>query len=280
MVHGLSSGRSRRAPKGALLIFACVALLWTSVASASVALAISPQLLELLVAPGDELGDVVSYTNTGTQPVSVSIQLTDFTIDGDGQAIEATPATHPSTLVPYLKISPLRADVAPGQRVYFRYAIKAPENFTHLRTMVYFVARPVRKTTKVSAAIFVPRIGIPIYLENRQARPAALHVGDVKWQRDAKGDVVLHVPVTNDGERLHRPGGFIQVRSAAGTKNVPFNEQGNPVLPGQTRQFAVPLNDVGGGELSLQVRVMTSTRSVFNKEYRIAGGETPSPSSR
>jgi hypothetical protein len=275
-----SKTTARRAPKGALLALGFLtSLLVATAAAGAVALAISPQLLELLVSPGAELADVVSYTNTGTETVSVSVQLVDFVIDGDGKVMEIPPATDASTLVPYVKISPLRLTVSPGQKVYFRYAIKAPQRFTHVRTMVYFVARPVQKQSKRAAAVFVPRIGIPIYLENRHAKPALLRVGDVKWQRDAKG-VVLHVPITNEGERLYRPGGFIQVRSASGTKNVAFNESGNPVLPGQNRRFTVPLTEVGGGELSLQVRVTTSPRAVFNREYRVAAGETSSPSSR
>ena len=243
----------------------------------AVSLAISPQIVELLVNPGSTTDDAISYTNTGTTPVALSIELTDFTIGADGKAVELPPGTHGSTLVPYLKISPLRINVAAGQKVYIRYSIQAPAQFTHLRTMVYFVARPTQKPTGRAAVVLVPRIGMPIYLENRQAKAAALQVGDVRWQRDPKG-VVLHVPVTNDGERLYRPGGFVQVKSAGGTKNFAFNDGGNPVLPGQTREFAMPLTEVGGGELSLQLRVMTSARGVYNRDYRIAAGDTP-PSS-
>lgn len=228
-------------------------------------MAVTPQIIEAVIDGGATVNDAISYTNAGSEPVSVTMQVADFDISTDGKVRELPPGTIPASAVPYLKISPVRIEVAPNQRVFFRYSMTAPESFTHLRAMIFFSAYPAGPRQSRAAAVMVPRLGIPLYVENRRSKAASLELSNATVERDAAGAPVLRISLENRGDRLFRPGGSVQVRSSSGTKSLPFNESSNPVLPGHIRHFELPLAAAGGGESSIRLRLTTSHRTVLNR---------------
>lgn len=266
-----------RAPQGALVVLAL--LCGSSVRSVQAAsMAVTPQIIESVIDGGASLNDAISYTNVGAEPVSVTVQIADFDIGPDGKVKELPPGTNAASAVPYLRISPVRIEVAPNQRVFFRYSLTAPETFTHLRAMIFFSAYPSGPRQRRSAAVMVPRLGIPMYVESRRSRAASLELSSATVDRNDAGVPVLRIRLENRGDRLFRPGGSVQVRSSSGTKSLPFNESSNPVLPGHTRQFELPLAAAGGGELSIRLRLTTSHRTVLNRELRVRAEPSSSDS--
>jgi hypothetical protein len=255
-------------------------LLSAAQTASAASMAVTPQIIEAVIDGGTSLNDAISYTNVGTEPVSVRLQVADFDIGTDGKVRELPPGTIPASAVPYLKISPVRIDVAPNQRVFFRYSLTAPESFTHLRAMIFFSAYPAGPRQRRAAAVMVPRLGIPMYVESRRSNAASLELASATAGRDAAGAPVLRVSLENRGDRLFRPGGSVQVRSSSGTKSLPFNESSNPVLPGHTRHFEIPLAAAGGGELSIRLRLTTSHRTVLNRELRVPAEPSSSDSPR
>lgn len=256
------------------LFVLCLSLI-PAAASSSVSIALSPQVVEKIVTPGSTIADVISYTNLGSEATSVSLELSDFTATEQGQAVEHPPTTQPSSLVPYLKISPLRQNVAPNERVYFRYTVQTPQSFTHLRAMVLFVSRPVQRSREKSSAVIVPRMGVPLYVESSRARAASLEVEHVEWDRKPR-EVLLRVTVRNRGQRVFRPGGTVQVESRrVPAQTIPFNDGAAPVMPDHKRTFTIPMTEVGGGELALKLRINTSPLTVFEREYKIESASSP-----
>jgi hypothetical protein len=265
------------APRGALVILALLPFVVAQNATAA-SMAITPQIIEAVIDGSASLNDAISYTNVGTEPVTVTMQVADFDIGTDGRVRELPPGTNPASAVPYLKVSPVRIEVAPNQRVFFRYSLTAPESFTHLRAMVFFSAYPAGPRQRRSAAVMVPRLGIPMYVESRRSDAASLELASATVENDAAGAPVLRVSLENRSDRLFRPGGSVQVRSSSGTKSLPFNESSNPVLPGHTRHFEIPLAAAGGGELSIRLRLTTSHRTVLNRELRVPAEPSSSDS--
>lgn len=250
-------------------VAAVVIASWAGDAEGALSVSLSPQIVEKTANPGRKVSDVISFTNASDDSLAVSIELADFTIDERGEVVEKPPGTEPTTLVPYLKLSPLRLEVAPGERVFFRYSIALPQQFDHLRTMIFFVSRPVRKQTGRAVTIVVPRLGIPLYVENRRAKVADVKVEEVVTERSTSDHsmVTVRVKMRNVGQRLIRPGGTIDVEAGP---SFQFNVGSQPVLPGQTRVFTTPLQGVGGGDLSINVRLTSSVRGIFSGRYRIA----------
>jgi len=260
------------APFGALL------LLSLSVRAAEprpdVSISITPPFIEKVAADRTQLSDSLSYTNDGTVPLLVSVDFADFSVSEEGGVSEEPPGSQHTSLVPYLRLSPGTIRVGPGQRVFFRYAVDTPPEFDQLRGMVYFSAVP-QVPGAANQVLVVARAGVPLYVENRRSRPAALQVEEPTWERESGGYLILKTATRNTGERNIRPSGFVRVRSKDDTfdKTFDFNEGREPVLPGQRRRWEMTFGPVPQGALSVETRFSTSTRTSYESEAWIPAAQ-------
>jgi len=258
-----SSLRSR-APQGVLLLLPLVATAAPS--PPAISIAIVPPHIEKAVGSTSKVADAIEFTNQGSVPVVVSVDLADFGVDESGEVAEKPPGSQPVSLVPYLRVSPSSLRVAPSQRVYFRYSAEPPADFKQLRAMIYFSSRP-EVPERANQVLVVARMGVPLYVESRQARPAALRVDEVAWERsgDPRDRLTLKLRTSNDGERNIRPSGYVEVRSPDGRfdRSYAFNEGQEPVLPGQKRRWEMSFGPVPKGELEVEVRFAVSPRASY-----------------
>lgn len=266
----------QRAAALTLMLFAVVARAQTPQSGPrrpQISIALAPPVIEKIVRPSGHLTDTISLTNNSVLPVIVSVDFADFHVTADGQVQELPPGTDPeSSLAAYLKITPLKIRVEPQGRAFFKYSVDAPEAFKQLRTQVFFTAVPVVPNS-ANQVTFVPRLGVPLYVESTAAKPAALHADHIEWKRSPDNQsITLSLSLRNEGERNIRPQGFVEVRSADGkfSKTFPFNEGNEPVLPGQQRAWNRVFGPVPGGDLSIRLRFETSPRTSFDQQYRIA----------
>lgn len=249
-------------------------------AAAQLGVAIAPARIEALVPPGGKTTETLSFSNTSAVPLSVGVEVVDFDASPTNDVIEQPSGTSANSLAPYLRIAPLQVEVAPGQQVFFRCALRAPARFTQLRAMIYFVAHPRVAKKGAAEVVIVPRLGIPAYLENLKARPGTLDVHAVSARRTGdKGDQLeLDLDVTNIGERNIRPTGYLRVRAVDGSfdKAFPFNQGSEPVLPGHRRTWKPTFGPVPGGGLSLRLRFETSPSTSHESDLTVP----PASSSR
>lgn len=239
---------------------------------AGVSVSLAPPFVEKLVRPGAKLQDSIIYMNESETPMMVTVDFADFAVDESGQVQEMPTGTDPSTLARYLRVSPLKVRVEPQARAVFRYNVTAPESFAQLRTQIFFSSTPIVPEAP-NQVLFVARLGVPLYVESTAAKPASLKVHEVKWERskDDPSELILHLQVTNEGERNIRSNGYLQVRSKNGdfSKTFPFNDSNEPVLPGQKRDWRLGFGPIPAGELSLSLRFATSPRSMFEENYEV-----------
>lgn len=253
------------------------AILFPTPALGAVTISLSPPYVEQVARPGGEIQGVIAYENLGDQPVAATVELADFAVNENGEVIELPAGVDSSSLAPYMKVSPPRVEVVPGQRVHFRYSIAPPPEFGQLRAQLYVTSVP----TTVAAGnqvVVAPRMGVPVYLENADAAPPSLEVGAVAWERhpDDPGQILLRLSVKNTGGRNIRPDGFVQVRSPdRSVANFDFNQGNEPVLPGQVRQWQFIFGPVSPGALSVSLRFETSPRDQFaaSADLPAAAGE-------
>lgn len=262
-----------------IVVSALVALLLASLTHGqtenrrpAVSIALAPPFIEKAMRPNGKLTDTISLTNNGTLPVLVSIDFADFRVNRDGHAEELPPGTDPTSLASYLRITPLQLRVAPQGRAFFRYSINAPAEFKQLRSQIFFSSKPIVANAP-NQVLFVPRMGVPLYVENLAAKPASIKVDRIKWSRSVenKDMLVLEMLASNEGERNIRPRGFVEVRSVDGrfSKTFPFNQGNEPFLPAQRRVWSLPFGPVPGGELSIRLRFETSTRTSFERAFTV-----------
>jgi len=257
----------RGAMRGALLLLLLAGA--GSSPRADMSLAVVPPVVEKVVPAGSRLRDTLAFTNRGKEPVLVSVDFADFAVEESGDVREQPPASDASSLVPNLRISPMQVRVAPAQEVHFRYAVEVPDEFEQLRAMVFLSSRPDTPPGANQVQV-VARMGVPIYVENTKASPAALRVEDVVWERDeeAGGRLRLRLTVANEGGRNIRPDGYVHVRATNGAYEATFdfNEGREPVLPGQRRRWELTFGPVAEEELAVKLRLATSHRASHEAE--------------
>jgi len=254
----------------------CLLAFFAGTGRSDLSLAIVPPYVEKLVPAGSKLSDTLSFTNRGNEPVVVTVDLADFGVDEAGQVAERPPGTHDTTLARNLRISPMRVRVAPDQRVFFRYSVNTPDDFTHLRSMIYLSSHP-EVDAGMNQVLVVARMGVPLYVENIKAASADLTIHELAWDRpeETPDRLRLRLLVTNDGERNIRPKGFVHLRSDDGRfdETFDFNEGREPVLPGQTRLWEQYFGPVPDGQLSARLRFETSPRHTHRADSVIPAFE-------
>lgn len=233
---------------------------------------ITPQIFERVISPGGTLNDRLTFHNAGSVPLEVSLELADFDADEGGNSVKFPPATKAYSLAPYLRVTPIRAQIEPGQSLDYRLVAKLPADFDHRRVMLYFLSKPVFEDAgEGSRTIVVPKIGIPVYVESRTASAAVLGVENVEWRRLDDSRLGLTLTTTNAGQRIIRPPVSLEISSADGSFYEVFNLNGgaDPVLPGRHRHWAFAVGPVPGGELSARLNFATSLRDSFVRDYEI-----------
>ena len=258
--------------KLALVLLTSLTILHAVPALAAVSVSLAPPYIEKLMPAGGKLQDTISYTNESDTPMMVTVDFADFAVSDTGEVSEMPSGTDVSSLAKAIRISPAKIEVPPGGRTLFRYTVDAPEQFTQLRSQIFFSSTPIVESAP-NQVLFIARMGIPIYVENAKAVPADIKVHEVKWERAGESgeSLVLKALVSNEGERNIRPTGFLEVRSRDGefAHTFPFNEGNEPVLPGQKREWTMSFGPVPGGELSLDLRFASGPRAMFQERYTV-----------
>ena len=242
-------------------------------ASGQMSSGIDPPRVEKVVRAGSRVNDTINFTNLGQRTVTVTVSIVDFEVEEDGKVVDLPPGSHATSISPHLRISPVRATVASGERFPFRYSVTTPEAFTQLRGMVFFEAVPEAAREGGRQVMLTTSMGIPVYIENRQAQPGRLDVRDLQWRRSGeRGETVeLELDVSNTGERNIRSEGFVEVRSAGGGfyESYVFNPGREAVLPGHRRRWQFRFGPVPGEELFLKLRFDTSSGSAYTAEHTL-----------
>jgi hypothetical protein len=202
----------------------------------------------------------------------VQVDFADFAVDASGQVFEQPPGSVEDSLVPHMRMSPTSIRVLPDQRVFLRYSIETPQDFDQLRAMVFVSSIPDIEPGGNKVRV-VARMGVPIYVENRKAKPARLEIESAEWDRSPETDSLrLRLVVSNEGERNIRPQGYVHVKSRDGKFNqtFDFNQGREPVLPGQKRRWEQNFGPVPEGELEVKLRMASSARASFEVEAQVA----------
>jgi len=242
--------------------------------AAQATIGIAPPRVEHLVGPGAMVRDAILVTNPGDVTLRVRVEVADFSVEEDGTVVQLPPGGDPSSLARYLRVSPLEMSVSPGQRAVFRYEVKAPEQFTHLRALLSFVSEPEVPANGGPYVVIATTMRIPFYVENRRMASGVLHVLQAQVDRGDDNDQLLHLElkVVNQGDRLVRAGGRLEVQPVDGGPMDTFevNRAGEAVLPGLTRVWSFTVGPVPPESLIVGLRLETSWRSEHRSRHLVS----------
>lgn len=199
-------------------------------AAASTFLEVTPSVVELSVAPGQETKGEMSVRNPGDTETLVEIDFRDSWAERTGQ-----PGLDPKL---WLTLDfPKPFVLKPGQSKRVKYAVNPPADFTGEAMAMVGFSGPTRSEPNQPANVQF-RLGVPIYIITQGSDKPALSIKTFGASGKAEGPMEFFIEVKNDGNVHLRPAGRVDVTDKTGKKVFEAEFAfGMPVFPGQTQRY-------------------------------------------
>jgi len=220
------------------------------------ALSVSPNMVELVLKPGETYSGYIAADNLGTGALSLDAYLGDWTHTQVGLEFRNEIGTHPRSLGSWMQLSPHQLNITPEQskRVYYKISVPSTPGLTGSYWGVLFVGQnPVAQQIEVDGtnsdgeyAIgirLLMRFAIIIYvtIEDTDVRAANFESSSIRHE---DGKLSITATVQNQGNAYLRPITWLELRDSSGVivyteEHVPFT-----VLPGLKRDVSFELVDM------------------------------------
>jgi hypothetical protein len=220
------------------------------------ALSVSPNMVELILKPGEVYSGSIAVDNLGTGPLSIDAYLGDWTHTQANLELRSEIGTHPRSLGSWMQLSPHQLNIAPEQskRVYYKISVPSTAKLTGSYWGVLFVGQnPVAQQFEADGtgqdgefAIgirLLMRFAIIIYvtIENTEIRTASFESSKIGF---TEGKLSMTATVANQGNTYLRPVTWLELRDSSGAtvyteEHVPFT-----VLPGLKREVSFELREL------------------------------------
>ena len=92
----------------------------------TIALSVSPPLVEMTVAQGGDRSFEVTLTNDGDKTFHASAQVADLTLDRHGAPLPLPPGSDAWSLAPWVTLSEDEIEVEPGEQKTLRCRLRVP----------------------------------------------------------------------------------------------------------------------------------------------------------
>lgn len=223
------------------------ALLTPRVASAQAGgsnLSISPLTFELTANPGDQISNVVRVFNNGDTPMSVAMEIRDFTAAGErGEVALGTLENQSFSLTHWVKVSPETFVLEPRSFKVVDFNITVPPNAEpggHYGTIL----ASLTSTAESTGAALAQKIGSLLLLQ--VSGEIQEHMGVSSFVAPGfseYGPVALTARFENTGSVHLKPRGFIVVKNMLGDEVARLDVPQSNVLPNSIRKLSVSVPD-------------------------------------
>lgn len=219
-------------------------------------LSVSPNMVELVLKPGETYSGYVTADNLGTGPLSIEAYLGDWTHTKGGLELRNEVGTHLRSLGSWMRLSPPQLTIVPGQSesVYYQISVPFTPGLAGSYWGVLFVGQnPVAQQLEAdgtsSDAEFaigirlLMRFAVIIYvtIEDTEIRTANFESSTIRRE---DGKLRISATFVNQGNTYLRPVTWLELRDSSGMtvyteEHVPFT-----VLPGLKREVSFELADL------------------------------------
>ena len=220
------------------------------------ALSVSPNMVELVLKPGEVYSGSIAVDNLGTGPLSIDAYLGVWTHTKANLELRNEIGTHPRSLGSWMQLSPHQLNIAPEQskRVYYKISVPSTAGLAGSYWGVLFVGQnPVAQQLETDGtdqdsefAIgirLLMRFAIIIYvtIEDTEIRMASFESSKIGF---TEGKLSMTGTVANQGNTYLRPVTWLELRDSSGAtvyteEHVPFT-----VLPGLKREVSFELREL------------------------------------
>ena len=200
-----------------------------------VGLDVLPSLLELSVRPGERVVRVVTLTNPGEEPVSVSARPSDWTMTEEGEIRFEEPGSLPLSCASWIVAEPreLRIDAARQARV--TVTIQSPADFSGTRwAVLLFSLGETTGSVGGRAVTLAPRVGLTVYLTAEGTEREQIELSSSSAVLEGDGKARLTAVFENGGNTAVRLKVTWQIRGVDGS--IAWTHSAQVVsLPGRRR---------------------------------------------
>jgi len=233
------------------LAIVATALLLTTPAVGSSAerpagLDVSPSLLEVTIKPGDRLERTVTVTNPGEEPLAISIEAGDWTMDATGEVHFEGPGSHPRSCARWIAVSPSKLVLPPRGQSAVQLSFQSPPEFSGTHWAVVFFSLADRASAIEGRPVTVaPRVGLTVY-----ATAAGTEKGNLRFTKTSASasdrSVQLRALFENGGNTVERVRLTWQIRTANG-RIVKTLVASVVCLPGARREAMTETDPLASG---------------------------------
>lgn len=238
------------------------------------AFTISPGRVELVMPAGESYLGSFIIGNPGDKSVKVKISVEDWSSEQDGRKI----IRGDRDFLDWIRFMPQEAELEPNESRTIQYVVNIPKGAKgEYAAMIYFGDAPDKSKTGVSVR---SRLGNALYAIVAGTEVVAGRISDIVISR--VDPLKIDVSVENTGNIHIRPKGMISITEIKSGKSsardpkkieLPFNDAGFPVLPGQIYPFDVWSKEaIGEGRYRFEF-VMEFGKAKFNKAFDFTVGK-------
>ncbi len=210
-------------------VFAALLLFLGFSGRALAGLSVSPGMIEMIAARGDEASGSCKVTNTGKEKTHVTVEPEDWKKGADGK--------RGGSVSDWLTVKPKFLDLDPGKTGEFLYRVRVgPDAAGENTAQIFFSEAAGGETTQIHT-----RVGVILYVAVRDSIRLDSEIVDFKMSaaRDQDSSLVnAQVSVANKGNVHIRPTGQVELYDKkGGFMLAAILATGWGILPGETYAY-------------------------------------------
>jgi hypothetical protein len=273
MTHYLNSLKRSRWPRY-LLMLSLASLLSLTIAQVRLE---SDLVLDLTVAAGGSYDGTLTLRNTGEEPATVSIYLSDYMYDAEGASHYPDPGTLPRSNAAWLELPQSSITVPAGQVINVTYRINVPDDSAIEGTywsLLFVEPAPANVPTAANsdAPAFtlkqVVRYGVQVTTTVESSGEAVLSFVNPNLQQSESG-TILQVDLENQGERFLNPMFRVELYDQNGVQTGSFEGRKRRLLPGTSIRQQFEFDALEAGTYTAIVIADAGGNDIFGSRYSI-----------
>lgn len=216
-------------------------------------LSVAPNMVELVLKPGETYSGYVIADNLGSVPLSVDAYLGDWTHTQSGLLFKDEINTHPRSLGKWMRLSPPQLTITPGgsKRVYYTVTVPPDPGLAGSYWGVLFIGQSPasalpRPSVKEPDRQFnlglriLMRFAVVIYVTIADTGVRKANFVSTQVKSD-EGSLTISATLANEGNTYLRPPTWLELRDQTGMTVYSVDHRELTVLPESKRDFTFEL---------------------------------------
>jgi len=199
----------------ALLMSGVTLLLARAGLGETVALSVSPPLVELSMAQGGDRSFDITITNDGDRPFRAQAQMADLVLNQAGDPVPRPAGSDKWSVAPWVTVDGKAIDLQPGEQKKVRCRLRVPRGQSGGRYGALLFAAQRESELASSGMRIETRTGPVLMITVARTERRKAEVADVKMSAAEGAEVLVTATLRNSGNAHFRALGEVMIRDSA-----------------------------------------------------------------